>query len=122
MTGQIKSRQRVTDHGEVFTAPREVNAIASIYGVDLLRDNVSACRRRLYGIWNAEYESVCGKQISEDCRKTVCFILDRNIVCGNALSMKKVDENGKDTDDFIVFSEWSFITQNMIQRKGLYPA
>ncbi|MBR5921908.1 MAG: SAM-dependent DNA methyltransferase [Bacteroidales bacterium] len=32
-TKQIKSRQRVADHGEVFTNPREVNAI-----LDLVRD------------------------------------------------------------------------------------
>ena len=32
-TKQIKSRQRVTDHGEVFTNPREVNAM-----LDLVRD------------------------------------------------------------------------------------
>ena len=32
-TNQIKSRQRVADHGEVFTNPREVNAM-----LDLVRD------------------------------------------------------------------------------------
>ena len=32
-TKQIKSRQRVADHGEVFTNPREVNAM-----LDLVRD------------------------------------------------------------------------------------
>ncbi|MBO7493665.1 MAG: SAM-dependent DNA methyltransferase [Bacteroidales bacterium] len=32
-TKQIKSRQRVADHGEVFTNPREVNAM-----IDLVRD------------------------------------------------------------------------------------
>ena len=113
MTKQVKSRQRVADHGEVFTAEREVNAmldlvkqetdrvdsrflepacgdgnfvaeilrrkleaakkraipprkkkplplefekqsviaVASIYGVDLLIDNVIACRQRLYDIF-----------------------------------------------------------------------
>lgn len=27
MAGQVKSKQRVADHGEVFTNPREVNAM-----------------------------------------------------------------------------------------------
>lgn len=179
MAGQIKSKQRVADHGEVFTAEREVNAmldlvkqetervdsrflepacgdgnfvveilrrklaaakrratpprkrkpnplefekqsviaVASIYGVDLLEDNVTACQERLYDIWNAEYEAVCGEETSEDCRRTIRFILRRNIVCGNALSMKKVDENGCDTEDYIVFSEWAFITESIVQRK-----
>ena len=30
MDGQIKSKQRVTDHGEVFTAEREVNAMLDL--------------------------------------------------------------------------------------------
>ena len=30
MSEQIKSRQRVTDHGEVFTAEREVNAMLDL--------------------------------------------------------------------------------------------
>ncbi len=30
MAGQIKSKQRVADHGEVFTAEREVNAMLDL--------------------------------------------------------------------------------------------
>lgn len=179
MTKQVKSRRRVADHGEVFTAEREVNAmldlveqetervdsrflepacgdgnfvaeilrrkleaakkraipprkkkpmpleyekqsviaVASIYGVDLMMDNVIACRQRLYDIWNAEYEKICKGEISEECREAVRFILSRNIVCGNALSLKVVDENGNDTDEPIVFSEWSFVMGTKMQRK-----
>ena len=179
MTQQVKSKQRVADHGEVFTADREVNAmldlvkqetervdsrflepacgdgnfvaeilrrkleaakrraipprkkkplpaefekqsviaVASIYGVDLLMDNVTACRERLYDIWNAEYEKICKSEINEDCRNAIRFILSRNIVCGNALSLKKVDEDGNDTDEPIVFSEWSFVMGTKMQRK-----
>lgn len=179
MTKQIKSKQRVSDHGEVFTGEREVNAmldlvkqetervdsrflepacgdgnfvveilrrkleaakkratppkkkkplplefekqsviaVASIYGVDLLIDNVLACRQRLYDIWNAEYEAICKKEVSEDCRMAVRFILSRNIVCGNALTLKVVDENGNDTDEPIIFSEWAFIMGDKMQRR-----
>ena len=179
MTAQVKSKQRVADHGEVNTSEREVNAmldlvkqetervdsrflepacgdgnfvteilrrkleaakrratppkkkkplplefekqsviaVASIYGVDILLDNVQACRERLYNIWNTAYEAICKKEVSEDCRSAVRFILSRNIVCGNALSMKTVDENGHDTDDPIVFSEWSFVMGTKMQRK-----
>ena len=38
-------------------------------------------------------------------------------MCGNALSLKEVDENGNDTEEPIVFSEWSFVMENKIQRK-----
>jgi len=47
----------------------------------------------------------------------VRFILSRNIVLGNALSMKTVDENGEDTEEPIVFSEWSFVMGDKMQRK-----
>ena len=170
---QVKSKQRVADHGEVFTAEREVNAmldlvkhetenidsrflepacgngnflaeilrrklavvkkkykksksdyekfsvlaVSSIYGVDILLDNVVACRERLFTIWYHEYKAVCKKEVNEDCLKAVRFILGKNIVCGNALSLKKVDEDGFDTDEPIVFSEWSMVTGFKIQRR-----
>ena len=96
---------------------QSVIAVASIYGVDLMMDNVIACRERLYGIWSTEYEAVCGLETDEGCREAVKFILSRNIVCGNALSLMTVDENGEDTDIPIVFSEWSFVMGTKMQRK-----
>lgn len=174
MTKQIKSKQRVADHGEVFTAEREVKAmcdlvkqeteridsrflepacgngnflaevlsrklavvkskykksaydyernsllaIGSIYGVDILQDNVIACRKRMYDIWNKEYKSVCKKECNDETRKAADFILSRNIVCGNALSLRCVDEKGADIDEPIVFSEWTFpFNDARMQRK-----
>ena len=96
---------------------QSVIAVASIYGVDLLIDNVITCRNRLYEIWDKEYTEICKKEVNEDCQEAVRFILSRNIVCGNALSMKEVDENGNDTAEPIVFSEWAFVTGNNMQRK-----
>lgn len=93
-----------------------VLAASSIYGVDILMDNVIACRERLYTIWNDEYRAICKKEVNEDCQKSVKFILTRNIVCGNALTLKKVNENGNDTYEPIVFSEWSFVKGPIIQR------
>ena len=39
--GQIKSRKRVTDHGEVFTNEREVNAM-----LDLVKDETERIESR----------------------------------------------------------------------------
>jgi len=170
---QVNSKQRVADHGEVFTAEREVKAmcdlvsdecqniysrflepacgdgnflseilsrklavvkkkykkspldyeknailaLSSIYGVDILLDNAVACRERLFIIWEKEYKAVCKKECSDDTRAAARFILSRNIVCGNALSLRCVDENGNDTTEPIVFSEWAFITGSQMQRK-----
>ena len=94
-----------------------VLAISSIYGVDLLMDNVLACRERLFTIWDKEYKKVCKKETNDRVRDAVRFILSRNIVCGNALTLMCVDEEGYDTHEPIVFSEWSFITGTMMQRK-----
>ena len=169
---QTKSKERVREHGEVFTAEREVKAMcdlvkdeteridsrflepacgdgnflaeilkrklavvrkkyakspldyeknsllaaSSIYGVDILQDNVIACRARMFDIWNREYTAVCKKECDDQTREAVRFILSRNIVCGNALTLKCVDESGNDTDEPIIFSEWAFITGSMLQR------
>lgn len=174
MERQVKSKQRVADHGEVFTADREVQAmcdlvkqeteridsrflepacgegnflaeilkrklaivkkkyrrstydwernsllaIGSMYGVDIMLDNAIACRQRLYDIWEKEYRAVCKKECNDDTREAARFILKRNIVCGNALSLRRVDPYGVDTEEPIVFSEWTFpFNDARMQRK-----
>ncbi len=165
----ITSRKRVTDHGEVFTSEREVNAmldlvkqeteridsrflepacgdgnflseilnrklkivkgryrksqneldkyslvaITSIYGVELLEDNVARCRERLFDIYLDWYNSVSQGQQNEQLFDCVKFVLRKNIVHGDALTLKTVG----DIEESIVFSEWSF-TQNMVKRRG----
>lgn len=92
-------------------------AVSSIYGVDILADNVAACRERLFRIWHKEYKSVVKSAYNEDTEKSVRFILSKNIVCGNALTLMCVDDEGKDTDTPIIFSEWAFIMGANMQRQ-----
>lgn len=169
---QTKSKERVRQHGEVFTAEREVKAmcdlvkdecdridsrflepacgdgnflveiltrklaqvkrkyskshldyeknsllaVSSLYGVDILLDNVIACRQRLFDIWHKEYKAICKKDQNEQTCQAIRFILSRNIVCGNALTLKCVDEHANDIAQPIVFSEWAFITESQLQR------
>ena len=164
---QVKSKQRVADHGEVFTAEREVNAmldlvkqeteriesrflepacgegaflteilrrklavvkkrygkslfdyeryavlaVSSIYGVDILADNAEVCRSNLFDIWNREYTENAKSQANDDCRKIVRFILKKNILCGDALTMLQADGNQ------IIFAEWSMVTDSCIKRR-----
>ena len=176
---QIKSKQRVADHGEVFTSRREVNAmldlvkheteridsrflepacgdgnfleeilkrklnvvqsryaksqieyerysiiaLSSIYGIDILYDNVETCRERLFGIFTHFYLKNYKKDIKPDYLTTAEFILSRNILWGDALSLKTPDVN----EEPIVFSEWSAVNGSMIKRRDftldklLYP-
>jgi hypothetical protein len=164
---QTKSKQRVADHGEVFTAEREVNAmldlvkqeteridsrflepacgdgnflaeilrrklavvksrygksaadyeryaviaVTSIYGVDILQDNVDECRNRMFGIFDREYTAVCRKDANDETCEAVRYILRHNILCGNALTLKTTD------GEPIVFSEWTMATGYKIKRR-----
>jgi len=166
---QVKSRQRITDHGEVFTSEREVNAmldlvkqeteridsrflepacgtgnflveilkrkltvvenrysknqleyeryaiiaLSSIYGVELLKDNVQTCRDRLLGIFTHYYLNNYKKEIKPEFLKAAEFILSRNILWGDALSLKTPDDKAEP----IIFSEWSAVNGSMIKRR-----
>jgi hypothetical protein len=171
-SSQIKSKERVAERGEVFTAEREVNAmcdlvaheclrpdsrflepacgdgnflaeilrrklaelrrkykksprdyekmaivaIGSLYGVDIMNDNVLACRERLFRIWDEEYTAHCGADASDEAREAARFIIQRNIINGNALTLMCVDAEGNDTKAPIVFSEWTLIGATQMQR------
>ena len=165
---QIVSKQRVSEHGEVFTNPREVNAmldlvkqeteridsrflepacgkgafisevlhrklrivsdryakspveyeryavlaISSIYGIDILEDNVADCRQEMLKIFKDEYKSALKQDCSPECEASVRFILSKNIIWGDALTLKRVDN-----DLPIVFSEWSAVNGKMMKRR-----
>lgn len=87
-----------------------VLAMSSIYGVDIMPDNAQECRARLFKIWEKAYKRKCKTILCEDCQNAVRFILSRNVLCGDALTM--LDDNGNP----IVFSEWSLIGSNMKRR------
>ena len=88
-----------------------VIAVSSIYGVDLLQDNVIETRKRLFGIFDEQYTVLYKSNFKEECRKVIKFILGRNIVRGDALTLKT------DDDKSIVFSEWSAVNGSMIKRR-----
>lgn len=164
---QVKSKRRVTDHGEVFTAEREVKAmcdlvkqeteriesrflepacgngnflaevlsrklsvvkkrygkssadyekysvlaVTSIYGVELLSDNAAECRERLFFLWDKAYTANNKKQANDRCREAVRYILGKNILCGDALTMLQADGSP------IIFAEWSLVTGSLLKRR-----
>jgi hypothetical protein len=165
---QVKSKQRVADHGEVFTNEREVNAmldlvnseseriesrflepamgdgnflaevlkrklntvdakyktiqfeweryaviaVSSIYGVDILEDNAIECRSRLFKIFNERYFALFKDNCNEECKRSIRFLLNRNILLGDAL-----DFTNPETKKPIIFSEWSSINGSMLKRR-----
>ena len=154
---QIKSKHRVSNHGEVFTHEKEVNGmldlvkneterldsrflepacgtgnflvevlgrklsvlkkkyrksqpeyekygvivISSLYGIDLLEDNVEECRERLLEIFAKDYRAIFKQDVNNKYVDVLKFILSKNVVCGDALTMK--DDKGKP----LILSEWS---------------
>lgn len=161
------NRQRVIDHGEVFTPPGLVNdmlnlvaheceridsrflepacgdgnflaevlrrklltvskqnprdrgrwerdgilAVCSIYGIDLLSDNVAACRHRLLTVLSDAHSAKFKESLPEPGAKAAAYILVRNIVQGDALTLLAADGTP------IVFSEWSPINGAMLKRR-----
>lgn len=117
LTRKLNTVKRKYKKSTLDYEKNSVLAVSSVYGVDILQDNVLACRDRLFKIWNKEYKFVCKRDCNDMARDAVTFILSKNIVCGNALTLKCVDENGNETDEPIVFSEWAFITGFQMQRQ-----
>lgn len=169
MEKQVISKQRVTDHGEVFTNKREVNAmldlvkqeteridsrflepacgtgnflaeilerklqvvesryekiqleyernavlaVSSIYGIDILEDNVAECRNRLLEIFHNRYQAKFKSAVNPECTRSIQYILQRNIIWGNALDLMTVGNAPVQ----IVFSEWSLINGSMLKRR-----
>lgn len=87
-------------------------AISSIYGVDILEDNAQECRDRLFIIFDEQYTKIFKKECKEDCRKSVKFLLNRNILWGDAL-----DFTNPVTKKPIIFSEWSAVNGSMLKRR-----
>lgn len=90
-----------------------VVATGSVYGIDILQDNVILCRERLFTIFDEFYTTLYRKKSKDSVRNVVRFILDKNILWGDALSLKTVTEQPKP----IVFSEWSLVRGSMIKRR-----
>ena len=89
-----------------------VIAISSIYGVEIQEDNAIECRERLFDIFNTKYTSLYRDKCKEECRRSVRFLFNRNILWGDAL-----DFTNPVTKAPIVFSEWSAVNGSMLKRR-----
>ncbi|OOF47885.1 hypothetical protein BKK52_07385 [Rodentibacter trehalosifermentans] len=89
-----------------------VIAVGSLYGIELLPDNVAECRKRLSTLFIEHYQSHFPKTYKNEAIRSVEFILQHNILCGDALTLKT--ESGKE----IIFSEWKMPFGNQIKRRA----
>jgi len=159
----VKSKQRVADHGEVFTPDWMVEAMLDLvkgeseridsrflepacgsgnflvrvlsrklmtvthkygksdfeqrhyallglmclYGIELLRDNVAACRQNMLEIFDA----YLGLGADDDLHKAAEYVLSQNIVHGDAMTMLDSEESS------ITFAEWGYLGKGRFQRR-----
>lgn len=165
MNDLVRSKQRVADHGEVFTPPALVEqmldlvsdessridsrflepacgsgnflvpvlrrkfatvthrygpshferrhyallALMSIYGIELLADNVAECRQNLLAVFGD------GLHLSEgdELLSAAAGVLALNIVHGDALAMTTVGPGAGP----ITFAEWSYLGKGVFHRR-----
>jgi hypothetical protein len=88
-------------------------AISSVYGIDILEDNVVECRNRLFQILDDKYTTIYKSNCKEKCRKSIKYILEKNILRGDALTLMTIGNGDKP----IVFAEWSAVNGSMIKRR-----
>jgi hypothetical protein len=161
----VKSKQRVADHGEVFTPPEMVEAmidlvqseaeridsrflepacgsgnflvpvlgrklavvdarygtsefehrnyallaLMSIYGIEILSDNVAECRENLLDL----VVSHLGIPGDDELAKAAASVLRTNIVHGDALSMETRTMQPRP----ITFAEWAYLGKGRFQRR-----
>lgn len=85
-------------------------SVASLYGVDLLADNVLRCRERLFGLWQSAYPFSRKTPFYPRLEEAVRAVLARNILCGDALTLKRADGAP------LCFTEWSLAGDRLITR------
>ncbi|AGH39354.1 Type III restriction system methylase [Bibersteinia trehalosi USDA-ARS-USMARC-192] len=87
-----------------------VLAVASLYGIELLADNVSECRNHLLTIFSEHYQTLFPNTFQQKGLSAVEHILSKNIVCDDVLSMQTNDGRP------LCFTEWKISNGNFIQR------
>lgn len=82
-------------------------ALMSIYGIELLEDNIAECRANLLEILS-DYLNV---DASDDLYRSAYCVLSWNLVHGDALTMRNSDGQP------ITFAEWGYLGKGKYQRR-----
>tara|TARA_B100000989_G_scaffold254766_1_gene203506 strand:+ start:417 stop:1061 length:645 start_codon:yes stop_codon:yes gene_type:complete len=88
-----------------------VVVVGSIYGVDILQDNAKSAKERLFNRFFEVYEKYFKKNLNENLVESLRFILNKNIIHGDALTLKQVE-----SEDPVTFSEWAIINSKLKRR------
>jgi len=88
-----------------------IQIFTSIYGIDILEDNIISARERLFNQYFDLYNKKFKSNINQKLLDCIKYILKLNLVHADALSLKKVKN-----DKFIIFSEWSIVNDKIKRR------
>ena len=88
-----------------------IQIFTSIYGIDILEDNIISARERLFNQYFDLYNKKFKSNINQKLLDCIKYILKLNLVHADALSLKKVKK-----DKFIIFSEWSLVNDKIKRR------
>jgi hypothetical protein len=91
-------------------------AFGSIYGIEIMQDNTQAGRNRLYKFFEKLYKRLYKETWKQEMLDSIKFILDKNIVWANGLTMMTMETDEKESTSPIVFSEWSLFGMTLIRR------
>ena len=97
------------------TPPRApTTAAASLYGIELLEDNVAECRERLYALFRDTYLPLFPTtDPAGDYLRSIRYVFRRNILWGDALTLRTPDGH-----EAITFSEWTAVNgSGLIKRR-----
>lgn len=100
---KIKKKHQAFNYG--FYA---IQAVSSIYGIEILADNCIECRERLLKLFIEHYQTHF-KETDPNIIKVVKYLLGQNIVNGDALFNTP-----------IVFSEWAFVGEMVYRTDYIY--
>ena len=89
-----------------------LRALMSLYGVEIESDTVKICQHRLVLTTKDFYCQEYNEQQWEKFLPIVEYVIDTNILCGDALSLTNPND-GKP----IVFAEWSFLGSYKVKRR-----
>lgn len=96
----------VDQYDEKHWKTKSLIALSSIYGIELLEDNLEVARSRMFLYYLDWYEKYFGTRLSSrsDIYQSAHYLIYQNIVLGNTLTKRHPL-----TGEFIMFNEWQIV-------------
>lgn len=115
---EILTRKLFVVRGRYATNQRDyelhaIEAIGSLYGIDILLDNILSCRQRLLEILCSEHVATFQCAPRRELSAAARYVVHRNIIWGDALRCMTLGAAAEP----IVFSEWSCGDGDSIKRR-----